>query len=784
MRQLTQKLKTGQMQIVEVAYPDLSPGSILVKNYFSLISAGTEGSTVKTARKGYIGKAKERPQQVRKVVDTLVSQGPVQTYRAVMKKLEAYSPLGYSCVGEVISVAADVTEFKMGDLVACGGSSASHAEVVAVPVNLCVSADYADCADDKEGVSGKKEIQNRLDDYLKMAAYNTLGAIAMQGVRQADLRLGETCAVIGMGLLGQLTAVLLRASGIRVIGIDIDPRMVELGREHCLDVGLVRGDAGIESKILEFTGGIGCDGVIITAASSSLDPINFAGEISRKKGTVVVVGAIPTGFDRDPHFYKKELTIKMSCSYGPGRYDPEYEEKGHDYPVGYVRWTEKRNMQAFQDLIAEGKIDISYLTTHVFKLEDAPKAYDMIVEKSEPFVGILIKYDPHPCGIRSAFTSEFHGAGITQKEKDKLATDPHRQTQTLQKDPQISTKVQIKKPTSDLRLPTYVSIGFIGAGSYAQSYLLPNIPKGKDVVLKGVMTSTSTSSRSVADRFGFEFCTGNEGDILDNDEINTVFVATRHDTHGYYVKKALEAGKNVYVEKPLCLKRENLSQIRDTYHTLITNNDLQITSSAKPLLMVGYNRRFSPLAQIIKEKITTGPMSMIYRINAGMIPSDSWVQDTEVGGGRILGEVCHFVDFLTFVNGSSPVSVYAVAMDDANNHNDTLTVSLKYGNGSVSSIQYFADGSKSLPKEYVEIYSHGVTAVLNDFRELKIYGKGRPYKKKLVSQDKGQKREVRLFLDAVKNGGKTPILLAEIFSASQVCFAVLESIRSGTVVKL
>ena len=833
MKQLTQKLKSGEMRVLEVPVPGLRPGMILVRNFYSLISAGTESSTVKAARKGYIGKAKERPQQVKKVIDTLMSQGPVQTYRAVMKKLDAYSPLGYSCIGSVLAVADDVSGFGAGDIVACGGSTAAHAEIVAVPVNLCVKINSGIQGFRDSGIEKARdpELQNlRAQELLKSAAYNTLGAIAMQGVRQADLRLGETCSIIGMGLLGQLTAVLLKASGVRVIGIDIDSGAVELGREHCLDLGIERNDPGIESKILEFSGGIGCDGVIITAASSSLDPINFAGEISRKKGTIVVVGAVPTGFDRDPHFYKKELTVKMSCSYGPGRYDPEYEEKGRDYPVGYVRWTEKRNMQAFQELIASGKIDIGYLTTHVFKLEDAPKAYDMIVEKTEAFVGILIKYDPHPRGMDSVF----HGAGITQitdKEKDKLATDPHRQTQTLQEDisrkgakalrdeaPQISEKVQIKEPTSDLRPPASVNIGFIGAGSYAQSYLLPNIPKGKDVVLKGVMTSTSTSSRSVADRYGFDFCTGNEDDILQNDEINTVFIATRHDSHGYYVKKALEAGKNVFVEKPLCLTIEEFEEIKlatDTHRlTPIkvegeksrrsedekvereegervrkAENDGSLSSKpldllTSPLLMVGYNRRFSPLTKIMKEKITTGPMSMIYRINAGAIPGDSWVQDMEVGGGRILGEVCHFVDYLTFTNGSLPVSVFAVSMGDANNHNDTLTVSLKYQNGSVGSIQYFANGSRSLPKEYIEVYSHGVTAVLNDFRKLKVYGKGRPYKKKLLRQDKGQKNEVRGFVDSILKGATPIIPLNEIINTTDVTFKIIESIKTGKVVKI
>jgi len=746
MKQLTQKLKDGRMQITEVSVPNLRPGMILVRNYYSLISAGTESSTVKAARKGYIGKAMERPQQIKQVFNTMKTQGPVKTYQAVMKKLNAYSSLGYSCAGEVIDVASDISEFVVGDIVACGGSTASHAEVIAVPVNLCTKVEQS-----------AKSIEHS-EDYLKMVAYNTLGAIAMQGVRQVDLRLGETCAIIGMGLLGQLTAILLKASGVRVAGIDLDPVMIELGCKHCLDLALLRDDPGIKSKILEFSGGIGCDGVIITAASNSLDPINFSGEISRKKGTVVVVGAVPTGFNRE-HFYKKELTVKMSCSYGPGRYDPEYEDKGCDYPVGYVRWTEKRNMQAFQELIASGKIDIGYLTTHIFKLDDAPNAYDMILERSEAFVGILIEYD----------------------RKKRIANERV-----------ISSKLKVQSLKS-----TPVSIGFIGAGSYAQGLLIPNIPKSQKVVLKGVMTSTSTSSRSVADRYGFEYCTGKEDDILRNDEINTVFIATRHDSHGYYVKKAIEAGKHVFVEKPLCLTIKELEGIKlatETHRqpqTSHTENNLNgiftqppVDSTIQPTLMVGYNRRFSPLTQVIKEKITIGPMSMIYRLNAGAITADSWVQDVEVGGGRILGEVCHFVDCLTFINGSLPVSVYATAMKDVQSFNDTVTISLKYENGSIGSIQYFANGSKSLPKEYVEIYSHGVTAIINDFRELKIYGKGRPYRKKLMSQDKGQKNEVRRFVDLILHGGPPLIPLEELFSSTEVTFKIIESLRTVKVIHL
>jgi threonine dehydrogenase-like Zn-dependent dehydrogenase len=373
MQQLTQKLKTGSICITEVPLPHPKDGYLLVRNHYSLISAGTEGGTVKTARKGYIGKAKERPEQVKQVVRTFKTQGPVQTYRAVMKKLDSYSPLGYSCAGEVIEVGSDARGFEIGDFVACGGLTASHAEIVNVPVNLCVKLEK--------------------DADLKQAAYNTLGAIAMQGVRLADVRLGETCGVIGLGLIGQLTALLLKASAVRVIGIDVNPATVDTAQTHCTDLAFVRTANGTEENISQHTNGLGCDAVIITAASSSLDPINFAGAICRKRGTVVVVGDVPTGFDREPHFYKKELQLKMSCSYGPGRYDPVYEEKGLDYPAAYVRWTENRNMQAFQSLIQAKNIDVAFLTTHTFKLEDAPEAYDMMMAKSDPFIGILIEYD-------------------------------------------------------------------------------------------------------------------------------------------------------------------------------------------------------------------------------------------------------------------------------------------------------------------------------------------------------------------------------------------------------
>jgi predicted dehydrogenase/threonine dehydrogenase-like Zn-dependent dehydrogenase len=846
MQQLTQKLKDGAMCVHEVPVPALGSGTVLVRNLYSLVSAGTEGSTVKAARSSLIDKARQRPQQVKQVLEVVKSQGPVQAYRAVMKKLDAYSPLGYSACGKVIGIGYRVQGFEVGDLVACAGVGfANHAEVVSVPENLCV------------------KLHPGTD--LRQAAYNTLGAIAMQGVRQADLRLGEICAVIGLGLLGQLTCLLLRASGVRVLGVDIDPAMVEIAGKHCAYVALGRNAEGIEGVVQDFTGGVGCDAVIITAATDSSDPINFAGAVSRKRGTVVVVGAVPTGFEREPHYYRKELQVKMSCSYGPGRYDPTYEEKGIDYPIAYVRWTEKRNMEAFQELIYTKKIDVSYLTTHTFKLEDAPKAYDMMLAKSEPFIGILIEYE-------ASKTIENKPIFLGAKDQELLAADGRRQAQTrdelatpvksashltgqtdphgfaslngLEPPPKEDLKGHLQtfssagsaeeklsaalrqtlgstlseallKHDADLaksgapqvqRSAGFIGVGFFGAGSYAQSHILPNIPKGNGVTLKGVMTATGIGSRSVGERFGFEFCTGSEKDILENPEINTVFIATRHDSHADYVLKALKAGKNVFVEKPLCLTLQQLTEIAEvpvhgarctapsTPRPLEPSapGTLSSTPSAPrplgpldpPLLMVGYNRRFSPFAQTIKETIGSGPMAMTCRVNAGAIPKESWMQDPDFGGGRVIGEVCHFVDLLTYINGSLPVSVFATVLNDPNHLNDTLNVSITYANGSIGTISYFANGDKSLSKERVEVFTHGCTVVLEDFKRLTIHSKGKVKERKLLSQDKGQQNEVRLFLDAVREGKGPPIPYDELFSTSLATFKILESIQTGQSVKL
>jgi polar amino acid transport system substrate-binding protein len=750
MKQLVQQLKSGEMQVLEMPAPLGEAGSMLVQVHYSLISAGTEGGTVRAARKGLVGKAMERPQQVKQVLDVLTQQGPVQAYRAVMKKLDAYSPLGYSCAGVVLAVGAGVAGFAGGDRIACAGAGyANHAEIVAVPANLCVKLPP--------------------DADLKRAAYNTLGAIALQGIRQADVRLGESCAVIGLGLIGQLTGLMLRAAGVRVAGIDVDPAAVAAAAAHSVDLAAVRDAAGIEGQIMDFSGGLGVDAVIITAGTDSLDPVNFAGAVCRKKGRVVVVGAVPTGFDRDPHYYRKELELRMSCSYGPGRYDPRYEEQGVDYPPAYVRWTEQRNMAAFQELIHSGKVDLDYLTTHEFPLEQAPAAYDLILERREPVLGVVIRYD-------------------VDRAPDRAP-------------------IRVAPPPAAGR----AGIAFIGAGNYAQGNLLPNLPGDPAVARHGVFDASGPVARRVAERFDFSFCTGEIRDILDRPEINTVFIATRHDSHAAYVAQVLRAGKNACVEKPLALNDAELDAIAaifsepasrrsgepvDATPQPSTLNSQHLNeprassldprsssaSSPLPLLMVGFNRRFAPLARQLKESLRPGPMAMLYRVNAGAIPADHWIQDPAVGGGRIIGEACHFVDFLTFLCGAVPVRVHAAALPDPAGLGDTLHVNLEFADGSVGTIAYLASGSKSLFKEYIEVHQHGTSAVLRDFKQLELFGDRRVERKKLLTQDKGQRAMLAAFLDAVKDGRPSPIPLAELLAVTRATFRIVDSARARAAV--
>ncbi|HEX7413139.1 MAG TPA: bi-domain-containing oxidoreductase [Bacteroidia bacterium] len=704
MEQLTQNLKSGEMKILEVPYPMLNNGCVLIRNHYSIISAGTEGKTVADARLGYLGKAMARKDEVKKVIATAKTIGLVDTYKLMMNKLDAPSALGYSCAGEVIAVADDVIEFKIGDKVACAGAGAVHAEVVAVPKNLCVK--LAD------------------DALLNEAAFTTIGAIALQGIRQADLRLGESCAVIGMGLIGQLTAQMLNAAGVQSICIDIDKNRIALAKELGASYAIDKNTEGIENSIRELTKGHGVDAVIITASTNSTDPVDFAGELCRHKGKVIIVGSVPTGFKRAV-YYKKELELKMSCSYGPGRYDRDYEEGGIDYPYGYVRWTENRNMQAFADLLQHKKLNIAKLISHVFDFKDAPKAYQLIVDKTEAFTGILLKYD-------------------TEKK--------------------LSATVQLKNIQA---IDGKVAIGFIGAGSFANNVLLPALKDNCSFV--GIATSKPNNARNIADKYGFSYCTGDVNELMADKSINTIFIATRHDSHAGYVKQALQNNKHVFTEKPLCLTQDELEEIKVLYQ------------KSNSVLMLGFNRRFSPhiiKAKAFFDKLNT-PLSINYRINAGTIAADNWVHDKNVGGGRIVGEVCHFIDLLTFLTNSKIKALSANAMNDAANLSDTLSINLQFENGSIGNISYFSNGNKNLDKEYLEVFSGGQVIAITDFKEMQTFGSSKKTDS-LSKQDKGHKLEVNAFLHAIANPKIGEVISFDEIYHSMLCtFKVEESIALG-----
>jgi len=705
MHQLTQQLKSGKMEILEVPFPALDKGQLLVRNYYSVISAGTEGKTVSDARKGYVAKAKTRQKEVKQVIEMVKTNGLLPTYKLVMNKLEAPASLGYSTAGEVIAIGGGVTKFEVGDFVACGGQGAFHADVVSVYENLCV------------------KVSNDID--FKQASFSTIASIAIQGIRQADLRFGENCVIIGMGLIGQLTYKILEASAIYPIGIDISDEQLQIAKNAGITNVYNRNHEGLEELIRKHTNGAGSDAVIITAGTSSNDPVEFAGTVARQKGKVVIVGAVPTGFSR-ANYYKKELDLKMSCSYGPGRYDAAYEEKGRDYPIGYVRWTENRNMQSFIDLIASKKIDISKLITHSFKLENAKDAYDMIHSKSEAFGGILLQYN-------------------TQKELKQYV-----QLNTNQFNPQ--------EP----------NVGFIGAGSFAQGTLLPNMKGLCNFV--GVSTAKGNTARYVGDKYGFSYCAETADAIINDDKINTIFITTRHNLHAEFIIKAMKKNKNVFVEKPMAMNEKELSEIKAVYEESIEQE--------KPVsFMVGFNRRFSPAIQTIKEMFNDEQAKAInIRINAGQMPPDHWVNDTEIGGGRIIGEACHFIDLAMYLACDKIVSVSADSMKDPDGLNNSVVISLQFNNGSVACVNYFSNGSKTLPKEQIEVFCGGTVVQINDFKEMVVYG-NKVKRKKFKGQDKGHANEVKLFLKNIREGKPAPITFDECYLSTLATLKVLESIK-------
>jgi len=708
MKQLIQNFKTGELYIDDLPVPALSEGMVLVENEFSLISAGTERSTVKVAQAGLLGKARQRPDLVAQVMQNIKKEGLSATLSKVRTKLDSLKALGYSSAGTVIASLDKDSAFKPGDRVACAGQDyASHAEIVSIPQNLIAKI--------PDNVS------------FEEAAFTTLGSIALQGVRQADPKLGEYTCVIGLGLLGQITCQLLRANGCKVFGIDLSENLVRLASELSADLAMSRNDVNLITAVGNFTNGQGFDSVLITAAAASNDPIELSAEIARKKGKIIVVGAVKLDIPRDPHFYRKELELKMSCSYGPGRYDFTYEEEGKDYPYAYVRWTEQRNMEAFLGLLGSGKLNIKPLISHVFGIEDAINAYDLVLgKKAEPYVGILLKYNNHGEKLHSKVDSRYN-------------------------------------PLAE------INTGFIGAGSFAQSYLIPNVTAW-GASLDGVVTSRGITSKNVAEKFKFNFCSSDAADLLKKPEINTVFIATPHSTHAEYVSKALEAGKNVFVEKPLALNPEQLRSVMDAR----SQHDLP--------LLVGFNRRFAGISKTIKAAVSGArePLVVNIRINAGLIPKNHWIQQAEKGGGRIIGEMCHFIDLMQFFTDSEPVKVFAESIGTGNEQitpDDNVAVVVKFKNGSVGNLVYLANGDKSLPKESIEVFCGGVVGVIHDFREGYLYRDGR--KKKLSSSGKGHKEEVFEFLDWIKKGGVAPISFRSICLTTLTTFKIIDSLKSG-----
>ncbi len=715
MLSVVENFKNGKLELADVPAPICRPGCVLVANRASLISAGTERAVISLAKKSLAGKALKRPDLVRQVIDKVRRDGLMATIKTVRSKLDSPIALGYSSAGVVLETASGVNNASPGDRVACAGAGwATHSEVVSVPKNLCVRIPDAVSFED--------------------ASYVTLGAIAMHGVRQARPALGERVAVIGCGLLGLLTTGILAAAGARVFAIDINESRLELAATLGASGTASTGAGDVAALAEGFTEGVGFDAVLITAATKSSDPLHLAARIARDRARIVVVGDVGMHVRRRP-LYEKELTIVMSRSYGPGRYDPVYEERGIEYPLGYVRWGEKRNLAEFLNLIADGKVNVAALTTHTFPIRDALSAYDIVLGKRpEPHIGIVLGYDEEP-------------------SLDRLVELSQR---------------------SEPGGRSAIGVGFVGAGAFARSVLLPALSACEGAEPVAISSAGGLSAEDAGRKFGFRYAVTDFQKILDDDSVNAVIIATRHNLHATQVTAALAAGKDVYVEKPLALTRDELEDVRRAY------------VEAGRMLMVGFNRRFSPHALAAKELFAglKRPLVINYRVNAGVVARDSWIQDPAEGGGRILGEVCHFIDLATFFCGTLPRRVFAAragggALDE---DADNVVVTLVFGDGSVGVITYVASGETSFSKERVEIAGGGKTAVIEDFRRTYLYSSSRRRTVK-TAQDKGHGAEMAAFFEGL-TVGRAPIRFDELYAVTLGALAVEESLAKAAPVVL
>ena len=717
MLQVLQNVKSGDLSLETVPPPALLPGGARVRTAASLISAGTEKYMIELAQKSYLGKAQARPDLVRQVINKAQKEGWMNTFQSVMTKLDKPMPLGYSAAGVVEAVGDDVLSPRLGERVAVAGAGyANHAEVNYVPKNLVAPI--------PEGVS------------FEEAAYTTVASIALQGVRLAQPELGDNVVVSGLGLVGLIAVQLLKANGCRVFGLDFDESKVHLALELGMDDGLVLSEGNTAAAVERFTKGRGADHVLVAAATKSSQPIELAGELARRKGQVVVVGNVGMDVPRKV-YYEKELELKLSMSYGPGRYDASYEEGGIDYPYDYVRWTEQRNMEAALDLMAQGKLDVRRLTTHTFPFEQAIEAYDLIQAGKEPYVGIVLSYD------------------VEKAQKATVQVKP----------------AQAHTPSDGL------AVGFVGAGNYATLHLIPRLQKHADVRLKGLVTATGLNAQKQANKFGFAYCTTDIQPVLEDETIDAVFIATRHSTHAEYTVRALQAGKHVFVEKPLTVNSEELAAICEAYEAANTERPTG--------LMVGLNRRFAPMVTSLKEAVSGGgARQMLYRVNSGPIPATSWLHEPGEGGGMLVGEMCHFIDVMQFICSEHPVSVYARSLRVGNElvaDHDNLSIIITFDQGSTGTLCYNTVGDKAAPKERLEVYGNGTAAVLDDFRRLEVTRNGKRRRSKASNQDKGQALQIERTVEAFRTRGVSPIPFDELVAVMQAVFAARASLASGKV---
>ena len=718
MKQVLQHARTGEVEVTEVPSPQLLPGCVLVRIAASLVSAGTERASSEFASKNLLQKAKARPDLVSEVFNKIQRDGLFSAVAAVRSRLDQPSALGYSSAGTVIAVGEGVADLNVGDPVACAGAGyAVHAEFACIP-RLLVAKIPSD-----SGVS------------FDEAAFTTVGAVALHGVRTAEVKLGDVVAVVGLGLLGQLTVQALKAAGCRVLGFDPVPSRAELALSlGCL--ATCTSESVFRDLCHQHSSGRGADAVLITAETPSSGPVNLAGEIARDRAVVVAVGTVGMDIQRKL-YYEKELDFRIARSYGPGRYDAAYEQKGRDYPIGYVRWTETRNMEAFLQLLAEGKLNLKPLITHRFPIDRAHGAYHLITGKTgEPHLGVLIEY---PDQANEAQRVELVGQGTTRTSSAGQS----------------------------------VAVGLLGAGTFATSTLLPAMKAISGLDLIGVCTANGSHARHAAEKFGFRYCATDEHKIIEDSAVNTVVIATRHHLHASQTLAALGAGKNVFCEKPLCLNQDELAEIVEAYSG----------KSHPPLLMVGFNRRFAPMVQRMKVFLSeiNEPLALHYRINAGYIPSDHWVNDPEQGGGRIRGEICHFVDLLAFLVSLPPTEVQTrVLANQGRYSDDNVVLSLQFPNGSQGTISYLANGDRSYSKERLEIFGGGAVAVLEDFRSLELvrHGRKQTFHSRL-RQDKGHRGEWEAFAAAIRKGSESPIPFHEIVASTLATLCAVESRSSG-----